>query len=77
MEKLLNLGFQQIIMKKKLIILLYLFFFILPSFNILFSQNLAVQNPSFEGPTGAHITPPLWGVCMPGQTPDTQPGIGG
>ena len=41
---------------------------------MLFSQNLAVQNPSFEGPTGPHITPPLWGICMPGQTPDTQPG---
>ena len=57
--------------------LLHLSFFILSSFNMLFSQNLAVQNPSFEGPTGPHITPPLWGICMPGQTPDTQPGSWG
>ena len=57
--------------------ILYLSFFILSSFNMLFSQNLAVQNPSFEGPLGPHITPPLWGICMPGQTPDTQPGSWG
>ena len=57
--------------------ILYLSFFILSSFNMLFSQNLAVQNPSFEGPLGPHITPPLWGICMPGCTPDTQPGIWG
>jgi hypothetical protein len=56
---------------------LLLSLFILSSCNMLFSQSLAVQNPSFEGPTGAHITPPLWGVCMPGQTPDTQPGYWG
>ena len=59
-------------MKKILISL-----FVLSSCNILFSQNLAVQNPSFEGPPGPHITPPLWGICMPGRTPDTQPGIWG
>ena len=57
--------------------LLHLSLYILLSFNMLFSQNLAVQNPSFEGPTGPHITPPLWGICMPGQTPDTQPGSWG
>ena len=44
---------------------------------MLFSQNLVVQNPSFEGAPAQHITPPLWGVCMPGVTPDTQPGIWG
>ena len=37
------------------------------------SQNLAVQNPSFEGPTGPGITPAPWNICMNGQTPDTQP----
>lgn len=35
---------------------------------------LSVQNPSFEGPTGIGITPSPWNNCMPGQTPDTQPG---
>ena len=54
--------------------LLHFSLFILSSFNMLFSQNLTVQNPSFEGATGPHITPPLWGICMPGKTPDTQPG---
>ena len=40
---------------------------------------LNFQNPSFEGPVGAGITPTPWTECMllPGgspQTPDTQPG---
>lgn len=38
---------------------------------------LSVQNPSFEGTPQAHVTPPPWGICMPGQTPDTQPGSWG
>jgi gliding motility-associated-like protein len=57
--------------------ILLLSLFISSSFNMLFSQNLVVQNPSFEGTPAAHITPPLWGICMPGVTPDTQPGIWG
>ena len=37
-----------------------------------------VQNPSFEGTPQAHVTPvPWWVICMPGYTPDTQPGFHG
>lgn len=36
---------------------------------------LEVVNPSFEGPTGPHITPSPWSTC--GITPDTQPGSWG
>lgn len=35
---------------------------------------LTVNNPSFEGTPQAHVTPPGWDICMPGLTPDTQPG---
>lgn len=45
--------------------------------NIIISQTLSVQNPSFEGTPAPHITPNLWGICMPGVTPDTQPNIWG
>ncbi|MEI6765739.1 MAG: PKD domain-containing protein [Bacteroidota bacterium] len=38
---------------------------------------LTVNNPSFEGPQAPHITPPGWDICMPGVTPDTQPGSWG
>ncbi len=43
------------------------------------APTLTIQNPSFEGPTGAGITPGPWNICMPTspygpQTPDTQPG---
>jgi len=39
---------------------------------------LTVQNPSFEGTPGTpHVTPPLWDICQPGVTPDTQPGAWG
>jgi len=34
-------------------------------------------NPSFEGTPGANLTPAPWTECMPGQTPDTQPGSWG
>lgn len=48
--------------------------------NISFGQcqsitPLSVINPSFEGPTGPHITPDPWNTC--GLTPDTQPGSWG
>ena len=52
-------------------------FFILIIPVLSFGQNLVVQNPSFEGPTGPGITPAPWFTCMSGQTPDTQPGIWG
>jgi len=38
---------------------------------------LTVNNPSFEGTPAAHVTPPGWDICMPGVTPDTQPGFWG
>ena len=34
-------------------------------------------NPSFEGTPGPGLTPSPWTECMPGQTPDTQPGSWG
>lgn len=38
---------------------------------------LTVNNPSFEGTPAPHVTPPGWDICMPGVTPDTQPGSWG
>jgi gliding motility-associated-like protein len=38
---------------------------------------LTVNNPSFEGTPEAHVTPPGWDICLPGVTPDTQPGFWG
>lgn len=35
---------------------------------------LTVNNPSFEGTPQPHITPTGWDICLPGFTPDTQPG---
>ena len=58
----------------------FCFFFIL-SVNIVHGQcgyiPLTVNNPSFEGPPQPHVTPPGWDICMPGVTPDTQPGSWG
>ena len=56
-------------MKTNLIISI---FFLISQFST--SQNLTVQNPSFEGNSGIGITPAPWEICMNGQTPDTQPG---
>ena len=39
--------------------------------------SLTVNNPSFEGTPQPHVTPPGWDICMPGVTPDTQPGSWG
>jgi hypothetical protein len=39
--------------------------------------TLTVLNPSFEGNPAPHVTPPNWDICMPGVTPDTQPGSWG
>ncbi len=44
--------------------------------NSAFAQ-IQFNNPSFEGTPQAHITPPGWDICMPGVTPDTQPGFWG
>jgi len=39
---------------------------------------ITFQNPSFEGTPGTPgASPPLWNNCMPGVTPDTQPGCWG
>ena len=40
------------------------------------TQNF-FANPSFEGTPMANIAPAPWVVCMPGQTPDIQPGVWG
>jgi len=37
-------------------------------------QQLTVNNPSLEGTPAAHTVPSPWAICMPGRTPDTQPG---
>lgn len=57
---------------------IFLFSLLLPLLHISQCQELTpleVINPSFEGPTGAHITPAPWSTC--GITPDTQPGSWG
>ena len=38
---------------------------------------MLIQNGSFEGPNQPNVSPPNWTPCMPGQTPDTQPGSWG
>ena len=45
--------------------------------NISLGQDLLIQNGSFEGPNQPNVSPPNWTPCMPGQTPDTQPGSWG
>ena len=54
-------------------IYLYILSIFIFSSSLTFSQNLYVQNPSFEGPSGPGIVPAPWTPCMPGQSPDTQP----
>ena len=54
-------------MTKKILFFIFLI-------NIIQGQDLLIQNGSFEGPTTAGVTPPDWSPCMPGQSPDTQPG---
>ncbi len=60
---------------------LYLFLFLFSFSNFLMAQCggtiLTVDNPSFEGTPEPHVTPPDWDICMPGNTPDTQPGSWG
>jgi len=46
--------------------------------NSLHAQTtISFINPSFEGTPTPHITPPNWNACLPGFTPDTQPGSWG
>ncbi len=52
-------------------------FFLLSFINIVLAQNLLIQNGSFEGTPAPNTSPPSWTPCMPGQTPDTQPGSWG
>jgi hypothetical protein len=63
-------------MKKNLLILLALSCFCI---TVTTAQTaVSFQNPSFEGTPGTPgVTPPLWSNCMPGMTPDTQPGCWG
>jgi PKD repeat protein len=64
----------------KKLLLLSLFIFAIASFaNAQCTGTvLSWQNPSFEGTPGTpHVTPPLWDICQPGCTPDTQPGCWG
>ena len=42
------------------------------------APSINFANPSFEGTApAANVTPAPWTECMPGQTPDTQPGAWG
>ena len=52
-------------------------FFIFFLIKISLGQDLLIQNGSFEGPNQPNVSPPNWTPCMPGQTPDTQPGSWG
>lgn len=52
-------------------------FFFLFIIKISLGQDLLIQNGSFEGPNQPNVSPPNWTPCMPGQTPDTQPGSWG
>jgi len=62
-------------MKKNILLFIILSFFFSGS---IFSQVITFQNPSFEGTPGTpHVTPPLWNICQPGYTPDTQPNCWG
>ena len=53
---------------------IFLFIFLI---KISLGQDLLIQNGSFEGPNQPNVSPPNWTPCMPGQTPDTQPGSWG
>ena len=61
-------------MKKLLLFALLMSCFTAKTFSQCAGTTLTVNNPSFEGPVGAGITPPNWDICQPGVTPDTQPG---
>ena len=50
-----------------------LLFFSVLLISVQFAQAQAIfQNPSFEGPSQAHVVPAPWGACF--GSPDTQPG---
>jgi len=64
-------------MKKIFILILLITGIVLHSNAQCGGTTLTVLNPSFEGTPQPHVTPPNWDVCMPGTTPDTQPGSWG
>jgi gliding motility-associated-like protein len=65
-------------MKKLLLFVLIFFISIITVFGQCGSGPvLTVNNPSFEGTPAPHVTPTGWDICMPGVTPDTQPGFWG
>lgn len=65
-------------MKSVLIILLLNIILVLNALGQCTGTQLTVLNPSFEGtPATPHVTPPSWDICLPGCTPDTQPGCWG
>ncbi len=45
--------------------------------NSITAQIIQFQNPSFEGTPQSHVLPPGWSICLPHETPDTQPGSWG
>ncbi len=57
---------------------IYIFTVILMiAINSITAQVVQFQNPSFEGTPQPHVLPTGWSICMPGVTPDTQPGSWG
>jgi gliding motility-associated-like protein len=65
-------------MKKTLLAFLVISCIALNVFAQCTGTQLNWLNPSFEGTAGTpHVTPPQWNICMPGYTPDTQPGCWG
>ncbi|MFH0893288.1 MAG: PKD domain-containing protein [Bacteroidota bacterium] len=64
-------------MKKSLIFLFVLTTLTSRLFAQCSSTPMIMNNPSFEGTLAPHVTPTGWDICMPGCTPDTQPGSWG
>lgn len=63
---------------KKVLLAFFISCIALNAFAQCTGTQLNWQNPSFEGTAGTpHVTPPLWDICQPGTTPDTQPGCWG
>jgi len=64
-------------MKKQLLFFLFFIAAVTRVFAQCGGTVLTVLNPSFEGSPAPHVTPPNWDICLPGVTPDTQPGSWG
>ncbi|MBI4647997.1 MAG: PKD domain-containing protein [Bacteroidia bacterium] len=62
---------------KRIILLVIGFFSIIKIYSQCTGNILTIENPSLEGTPAPHVTPPTWDICMPGTTPDTQPGSWG